>query len=337
MTLSVLAAFLLLTGESAFAKRMGGGKSVGRQSSNVSQRESSGGSGAETAGGPARDAGDTSQRPGQRSNINNPGQVQPTPNMAPPRRSIGGAVVGGIAAALGFAWLSRTIGFGDALGDVMVIALIFGGLLWLWTRWQRAKLAQSAPFARANASFQFQGGRGVAPQAPAPAYRPENVGNDASARPFERSSLGELGAHPVAPAALAQTTNWQIPADFDSYGFLNAAKSNFITLQAAWDRADIPALRSMMTDGMLAEIQSQLAEREGQAGAGINSTDVVMLDARLLGIEELPNEYLASVEFSGMIREEASAGASPFREVWNMSKSRSGSSGWLVAGVQALQ
>jgi predicted lipid-binding transport protein (Tim44 family) len=62
-----------------------------------------------------------------------------------------------------------------------------------------------------------------------------------------------------------------------------------------------------------------------------------MIEARLLGIEELPDEYMASVEFSGMIREEASAGPSPFREVWNMTKAKSGPSGWLVAGVQALQ
>jgi predicted lipid-binding transport protein (Tim44 family) len=46
---------------------------------------------------------------------------------------------------------------------------------------------------------------------------------------------------------------------------------------------------------------------------------------------------MASVEFSGMIREDESAGASPFREVWNMTKPRHGSGGWLVAGVQALQ
>jgi predicted lipid-binding transport protein (Tim44 family) len=62
-----------------------------------------------------------------------------------------------------------------------------------------------------------------------------------------------------------------------------------------------------------------------------------MIEARLLGIEELDDEYMASVEYSGMIREEPSAGPSPFREVWNMSKSKTGSSGWLVAGVQALQ
>ena len=88
---------------------------------------------------------------------------------------------------------------------------------------------------------------------------------------------------------------------------------------------------------MLSEIRGQLAEREAQRGGAPNQTDVVMIDAQLLGIEDLGNDYMASVEFSGMIREEAAAGPSPFREVWNMTKPKSGASGWLVAGVQALQ
>ena len=71
--------------------------------------------------------------------------------------------------------------------------------------------------------------------------------------------------------------------------------------------------------------------------APVNVTEVVMLDARLLGIEETSADYLASVEFSGMIRENPSTGPAPFREVWNMSKPKDGSAGWLVAGVQALQ
>jgi len=92
----------------------------------------------------------------------------------------------------------------------------------------------------------------------------------------------------------------------------------------------------MMTDDMLGEIRTQLAEREAHTGMTPNTTEVVMLEAHLLGIEELANEYMASVEYSGMIREEPSAGPSPFREVWNMTKAKSGG-GWLVAGVQALQ
>jgi predicted lipid-binding transport protein (Tim44 family) len=57
----------------------------------------------------------------------------------------------------------------------------------------------------------------------------------------------------------------------------------------------------------------------------------------LLGVEDLGAHFLASVEFSGMIREEISAGASPFREIWNLTKSHNAGSGWLLAGVQALQ
>ena len=119
-------------------------------------------------------------------------------------------------------------------------------------------------------------------------------------------------------------------------GFLAAAKRNFVTLQNAWDRSDISALRAMMTDSMLSEIQAQLTEREQSAAGAPNHTDVVKVEAQLLGIEELPTEYLASVEFNGLIREEMGAAPTPFREVWNMVKSKNGG-GWLVAGVQALQ
>ncbi len=108
-------------------------------------------------------------------------------------------------------------------------------------------------------------------------------------------------------------------------------------MQSAWDRSDLSALRAMMTDEMLSEIRTQLAERDSHIGARSNKTEVVTLDAELLGIEDLGNDYMASIEFTGMIREDDVAGPHPFREVWNMTKPKNGSSGWLVAGVQALQ
>jgi predicted lipid-binding transport protein (Tim44 family) len=138
-------------------------------------------------------------------------------------------------------------------------------------------------------------------------------------------------------SGLASSQTWGVPDGFDAEGFLKSAKANFVSLQAAWDKSDINALRVMMTDTMLREIQAQLAEREVHTGGPLNLTDVVMIEAQLLGIEDTGADYMASVEFSGMIREEPSAGASPFREVWNMTKAKTGNSGWLVAGVQALQ
>ena len=82
----------------------------------------------------------------------------------------------------------------------------------------------------------------------------------------------------------------------------------------------------------------QLAEREATAPAAkSNQTDVVMLDAQFLGIEEVGDTLHGQRRVLGLIREEPSAGPTPFREVWNMTKPKNGSLGWLVAGVQALQ
>lgn len=161
-------------------------------------------------------------------------------------------------------------------------------------------------------------------------YSPKNVGNDASARPWEST----FDASPV-DQAFGGTAPQGVPDGFDVEAFLRSSKSNFVSLQDAWDRADIPSLRAMMTDDMLEQIQGQLAERE-RTGASGSTTEVVMLDAQLLGIEQVEGAYLASVEFSGLLREDPSAGPNPFREVWNITRPQNGSGGWLVAGVQAL-
>jgi predicted lipid-binding transport protein (Tim44 family) len=319
-----LALVLSLSGINAeAAKRLGGGKSFGKQSSNVTQRDASPAAPAAPAA-PAQNVNNAAAKP-----------APAAPAAAAPKRPWG-AMLGGLAAGLGLAWLANSLGLGEAFGNIIMIALIamlaMAAIGWFMRKRQPA--VQSSPFA-------FQGA-GQTPATVAKPYRAENVGNDASARPWERSSMAfEAPQQPqggsMIGSALLGSQTWGVPAGFDTEGFLKSAKANFVTLQAAWDRSDIPALRAMMTDDMLKEIRAQLAERETHTGAGPNHTDVVMIEARLLGIEELPDEYMASVEFSGMIREEASAGPSPFREVWNMTKAKSGPSGWLVAGVQALQ
>jgi len=249
-------------------------------------------------------------------------------------------MLGGLAAGLGLAWLAQSLGMGEAFGQIIMFALlamlVMMAIGW-FTRSRKTAPSQSAtPFA-------FQGAAGAgAPVADVKPYRPENVGNDASARPWEPSSsmafeTPGMSSGSMIGSALSGSQTWGIPAGFDAEGFLKAAKTNFVTLQAAWDKSDINSLRAMMTDEMLKEIQSQLAEREAHTGGPVNQTDVVMIDAKLLGIEDLGDDYMASVEFSGMIREEPSASPNPFREVWNMTKPKNGASGWLVAGVQALQ
>lgn len=318
----LFALFLALASLNAeAARRMGGGGSFGKQSSNVTQRQAPA-----APGTPAQGATNAAPQPAPMA-----------PLAAAPKRPWG-AMLGGLAAGLGLAWLAHSLGMGEGMGQILMFAMLAMAAMMAvgWFMRRRAKpVVPSSPFA-------FQGaGHGSAVDAKP--YRPENVGNDASARPWERNSMAFDASAAAAASgsmigsALTGSQTWGIPAGFDTEGFIKAAKSNFVTLQAAWDRSDISALRAMMTDAMLVEIRSQLAERESHTGASPNHTEVVMIEARLLGIEDQPDEYLASVEFSGMIREEPSAGPSPFREVWNMTKAKSGATGWLVAGVQALQ
>jgi predicted lipid-binding transport protein (Tim44 family) len=242
------------------------------------------------------------------------------------------------------AWLASSLGLGEEMGQILMFALLAMAVMAAVTWFMRRKSQGAQP---AASPFAFQGASASGPAAVPASYRPENVGNDASARPWERNtaafdSTSLAGSASAATGSmigsgLSGSQTWGIPEGFDSEGFLKAAKANFVSLQAAWDKSDIPALRVMMTDTMLKEIQAQLAERENHTGGPVNQTEVVMIEAHLLGIEDLGDEYMASVEFTGMIREEPSAGASPFREVWNMIKPKNGRSGWLVAGVQALQ
>lgn len=315
LLLTVFLALASLNAEAA--RRMGGGRSVGQQSSNVTQRQAAPTQGAVNPAAPAPAA----------------------PAVAPKRPW--GAMLGGLAAGLGLAWLASSLGLGEGMGQFMMFALL-ALVVMMAVGWFKRSRQAAASQSAGNSPFAFQGASPVSvAQAPV-SYRPENVGNDASARPWERSNTAFDSQNMVASGSmigsgLAGSQSWGIPAGFDSEGFLKSAKANFISLQAAWDKSDINALRVMMTDAMLKEIQAQLAERETHSGGPVNLTDVVMIDAQLLGIEDMGDAYMASVEFSGMIREEPSAGPSSFREVWNMTKAKSGDSGWLVAGVQALQ
>ena len=330
LSLMVVAGVLALGSlDAEAARRLGGGKSFGQQSGNVTQREAARAPAA--PGAPTQNA--AAAAPAK--------PAAASPAVAP--KKPWGAMLGGLAAGLGLAWLASSLGLGEAFGQFLMmglLALVVMVVIGMVMR-SRKTAAPRAAAGPGGLAFEGAGGAPVNPVTPR-SYNPEKVGNDASARPWE-SNATSFDAGPAATggsmigSALVGSQSWGTPAGFDADGFLEAAKRNFVTLQDAWDRSDIATLRSMMTDTMVTEIRSQLAERESHASGQPNKTEVVMLEAQLLGIEELPDAYMASVEFNGMIREEPSAGPSPFREVWNMTKPRSGASGWLVAGVQALQ
>lgn len=228
-----------------------------------------------------------------------------------------------LASELGLSRLTHTLGWGAGAAEWLLglgVAVLVGVLAWLG--WRRRAVAGRTAMAAAPDRRRRDLARSSLASTE---YDPSHFAPESSVH-LVRGPDADAGERRAGPW-------WGVPEGFDSAGFLDAAKRNFVVLQQAWDAADLARLGELMTDDMLANVRAQLAERGDQP----NRTDVVTLQATLLGVEDLGVQFLASVEFSGMIREEVSAGASPFREIWNLTKARDGHQGWLLAGVQALQ
>jgi predicted lipid-binding transport protein (Tim44 family) len=301
---SLAAVFFALTlvAHDADARRLGGGKTFGKQSSTVTQQQSAS---------PSRPTPPASSQEASKP-------VQP-PATAPAPQPAGNRWLGplaGVAAGLGIGALLSHFGLGGAfaegLGSMLVIGLLLMAGVFIWQMLRRST-AGPAP---------------VRPMEPAYATPSPEAAN------FNRevSVLGTLlPASTPAPAPVAAP--WGVPADFDVAGFLRNAKVYFIRMQAAWDEKNLADIREFTTPEAFAEIKMQLDEEKG----AVNKTDVVNLDAVLLGIETGPTDYLASVRFSGSMRENNQAVATPFEEVWNLSKPVQGRDGWLLAGIQQLQ
>lgn len=143
--------------------------------------------------------------------------------------------------------------------------------------------------------------------------------------------LGRLGrpGRSSVPAAVPPLPTLG-PGELDD--FLRVARQSFVQLQAAWDRADLRALGNLATEPLFEELRDQLAQR----GPAPNRTEVLSVDARLLAMEELREAYVASVEFSGLIRERVGTDITPFRELWLLANLKAAGRGWQLARVQSL-
>jgi predicted lipid-binding transport protein (Tim44 family) len=291
--------FALVVQDAEAARRLGGGKSFGRQTMN-------------------RDANPPAKAPAQ--NAANPSQQQSPAGGAPAAGNRWMGPLTGLAAGLGIAALLSHLGLGGAfaaaLGNILVIALLIFAGLFLWRMLKRSTASAS------------QG----APMRPAYQQSPGSArlqGDGASTNVFG----APIGGAPAAasPVPAIDDTNG-IPADFDVEGFLRIAKVNFNRLQAAWDAGDLDDIRKFSTPEVYAEIKMQRDEEAGQS----SRHEVENLEAQLLGIETTAEDYVASVRFSGSIREDA-GNPEPFGEIWNLVKPVNGRTGWLLGGIQQLQ
>ena len=327
--IAISGAALVSVSFDAEARRMGSGSSFGRQSPNVMQNRqattppAAAPNAASSARAPAAGAATGAAAAGARSGAS---------------RWFG--PIAGIAAGLGIAALLSGMGLSGAVAEFMasmlLIAVVIFAVMFIIRRLRGAGPRHATQGAN-NASH-----NGSGRQQSQPAWRemlnPNRQNEAAPSAPPAAASFPGASASATAAAATASAAvpkadaegNWFIPGDFNTQQFLTQAKSQFIAIQAIWDSGNTDKLREYLTDDLIAELKPQLIER----GEAANQTEVVLLNAEMLGIETVSDGHLASVRFSGMLREEAGAEAFRFEEVWNLYKPAAG--GWLLAGIQQI-
>eukprot|EP00611_Tribonema_gayanum_P032699 TRINITY_DN9884_c0_g1_i4.p3 TRINITY_DN9884_c0_g1~~TRINITY_DN9884_c0_g1_i4.p3 ORF type:complete len:242 (+),score=47.63 TRINITY_DN9884_c0_g1_i4:339-1064(+) len=175
----LLVCVMALGTQDVWAKRMGGGMSFGKQSGNVTQRNSA----------PPSQQATPQQAPAQNAAAR-PATANPAGAAAAAPKRPWGAMLGGLAAGLGLAWLASSLGFGEAFAQFLLFALL-GVVVMVVIGMVMRRRAPAMAYQGAGHS-QFD------PATPR-SYQPKNVGNDASARPWERSGPASLDA--VRPAS----------------------------------------------------------------------------------------------------------------------------------------
>lgn len=280
----------------ANAARLGSGKSIGKAPSAPMQKQAT----------PA-------QKPTQQAQPAAPAAAPQAP--APSRFGGMGGILGGLAAGLGIGYLLSHFGLGEGASSLitgLLIAVLAGFVIMFIMRKMMPALS----------------GANKGPQVTSQGMQRSNLDQTQRHEPAFTPAASAFGGVAAEPAPFQST----LPPGFDEYAFLDNAKQFFSGLQKAWDQGDLAALREYATPEMFATIEQDLAGRADSA----NQTDVVTLNAQLLGIETADNTYYCSVQFTGMIREQVGAQANNFSEIWNLSKPVSGPGGWVLAGISQL-
>lgn len=235
-----------------------------------------------------------------------PQSAAPSPTAAAPaaqpKRSWMGPIAG-LAAGLGLAALASHFGFGEELANIMMIALLAFAVMAVIGFLMRKRAGPQATMAGAGAPYN------------ASTYAQQN-NSQYQASQSTGTTLGSAN----------------IPAGFDTDGFIRNAKVGFIRLQAAHDAGDLADIREFTSPEMFAEIRMDLEQRHGLP----QKTDIVSLNAEIADMAEDSYRHIVSVRFTGMLREEANTAPVAIDEIWHLTKPLSGQGGWVLAGIQQV-
>jgi len=312
IALAAITAVALIGADNADAKRLGGGRSLGTQRSITPAPAPS----ASTPSGAA-------SNPVMPANPATAAGARPATPIAPAASGASRWLgpIAGIAAGLGLAALMSHLGLSEGFGSVLLVALLVAGAVFVIRRLLARRAAVPAPLSQRYGTV---GGPPLATQG-------FQRANEISPPDFN-SGTGPGWGTPAGAAGSTAVRSRPLPPGFEPAPFLEQAKLQFRRLQEAHDTGDRTALANVMTTAMYREVAQDIDARSAHV-----PTDIVALDADVVDVAQEGNRYVASIRFSGALREDGAAEAKPFAEIWNLEKPVSGTTGWLLAGIQQAE
>lgn len=234
---------------------------------------------------------------------------QQNPTAIPGRPGMGlmGGMLGGLLAGTLLGSLLSGHGFsGGGFLDILILAgLAF--LAWrLFKRFQQSKV-------------------------PAPAAAGASPLRDQSTSSYAGQGWGALRSD-AAPAMSSADPHVDVPAGFDVEEFLRGAKMAYTRMQESWDKRDLEDISQFATPAIMDILKKQLAD-DPQPG----HTELLLVNASLLGVENEGADQRAQVYFDVLMREDPSQqNPSSVREIWHFLKS--GANGdWRLDGIQQVE
>ncbi|AHE67743.1 Tim44 domain-containing protein [Legionella oakridgensis] len=201
---------------------------------------------------------------------------------------------GGVLGGLLVGGLLASLFMGHGLANGLISWLIVGSLIFFLISFMRKRMQPGFQTARSAGFSQ---------------YRFSNAANFSSARAEDYQAV-------------------DYPNGFERESFLRDAKVKFIRLQAAYDQKNMQDLSTFTAPEIFAEIKMQIEER----GDEPNVTEVVQLDAELLDVARQADGWIATVRFTGFIKENNDP-MTQLDELWHF-RQFGHSNDWVVGGIQ---
>ena len=123
-----------------------------------------------------------------------------------------------------------------------------------------------------------------------------------------------------------------MPPGFDADEFLRGAKMAYTRLQSSWDKRDMSDIAQFATKSVQDAVREQM-----QADPTPSTTEILLVNAQLLGVSDEGSDQYAQVFFDVLLRENPQQQTPvTVREVWHFVRPVAGGN-WKLDGIQQVE